>query len=59
MKKEDGDRQFYHYASTLDPATVIFTKSQPEIELGLKQHKHGETLKFMKETKTSCYARIL
>lgn len=36
MKKEDGDRQFYHYASTLDPATVIFTKSQPEIELGLK-----------------------
>lgn len=36
IKKEDGDRQFYHYASTLDPATVIFTKSQPEIELGLK-----------------------
>ncbi|MFU0761160.1 NEAT domain-containing protein [Staphylococcus pasteuri] len=36
MKKEDGDRQFYHYASTLDPAIVIFTKSQPEIELGLK-----------------------
>ncbi|MCS5350035.1 NEAT domain-containing protein [Staphylococcus aureus] len=36
MKNEKGERQFYHYASTVEPAKVIFTKSQPEIELGLK-----------------------
>ncbi|CCE59422.1 haptoglobin-binding heme uptake protein HarA [Staphylococcus argenteus] len=36
MKNKKGERQFYHYASTVEPAKVIFTKTQPEIELGLK-----------------------
>ncbi|HHQ6757116.1 TPA: NEAT domain-containing protein [Staphylococcus aureus] len=36
MKKENGERQFYHYASTVKPARVIFTNSKPEIELGLQ-----------------------
>ncbi|HDK4411637.1 TPA: NEAT domain-containing protein [Staphylococcus aureus] len=36
MKNDKGGRQFYHYVNTIDPATVIFTDTQPEIELGLK-----------------------
>ncbi|EVZ20198.1 iron-regulated surface determinant protein H [Staphylococcus aureus F81035] len=36
MKNDKGERQFYHYASTVEPATVIFTKTGPIIELGLK-----------------------
>lgn len=36
MIKENGEQQFYHYASTIDPATIIFTHSKPYIELGLK-----------------------
>ncbi|HFV7754588.1 TPA: NEAT domain-containing protein [Staphylococcus aureus] len=36
MKNDKGVRQFYHYVNTIDPATVIFTDTQPEIELGLK-----------------------
>ncbi|MBE5663239.1 NEAT domain-containing protein [Staphylococcus sp. SS60] len=37
MKKEDGEQQFYHYASTVSPAQVIFQKGKnPEVELGLK-----------------------
>ncbi|HDR2309482.1 TPA: haptoglobin-binding heme uptake protein HarA [Staphylococcus aureus] len=36
MKNDKGERQFYHYASTVEPATVIFTKTGPVIELGLK-----------------------
>ncbi|MBE5666547.1 haptoglobin-binding heme uptake protein HarA [Staphylococcus sp. SS87] len=36
MKNDKGERQFYHYASTVEPAKVIFTETQPEIELGLK-----------------------
>ncbi len=36
MKNDKGERQFYHYASTVEPATVIFTKPGPIIELGLK-----------------------
>ncbi|MCS5349681.1 NEAT domain-containing protein [Staphylococcus aureus] len=36
MKKENGERQFYHYASSVKPARVIFTDSKPEIELGLQ-----------------------
>ncbi|HDG7348348.1 TPA: NEAT domain-containing protein, partial [Staphylococcus aureus] len=29
MKNDKGERQFYHYASTVEPATVIFTKTGP------------------------------
>ncbi|HDC9684266.1 TPA: heme uptake protein IsdB [Staphylococcus aureus] len=36
MKKKDGTQQFYHYASSVKPARVIFTDSKPEIELGLQ-----------------------
>ncbi|HFQ2254980.1 TPA: heme uptake protein IsdB [Staphylococcus aureus] len=36
MKKENGEQQFYHYASSVKPARVIFTDSKPEIELGLQ-----------------------
>ncbi|BCN88074.1 NEAT domain-containing protein [Staphylococcus argenteus] len=36
MKKENGERQFYHYASTVKPAKVIFDKNKTEIELGLQ-----------------------
>lgn len=36
MKKKDGKQQFYHYASSVKPARVIFTDSKPEIELGLQ-----------------------
>ncbi|MEO4590396.1 NEAT domain-containing protein [Staphylococcus aureus] len=36
MKNDKGGRQFYHYVNTIDPATVIFTDTQPEIELGIK-----------------------
>lgn len=36
MKKKDGTQQFYHYASSVKPARVIFTNSKPEIELGLQ-----------------------
>ncbi|HCX2527444.1 TPA: haptoglobin-binding heme uptake protein HarA [Staphylococcus aureus] len=36
IKNDKGERQFYHYASTVEPATVIFTKTGPIIELGLK-----------------------
>ncbi|CDR25902.1 NEAT domain-containing protein [Staphylococcus schweitzeri] len=36
MKNDKGERQFYHYASTVEPAIVIFTKTGPVIELGLK-----------------------
>lgn len=36
MKKKDGAQQFYHYASSVKPARVIFTDSKPEIELGLQ-----------------------
>ncbi|HFN8789553.1 TPA: haptoglobin-binding heme uptake protein HarA [Staphylococcus aureus] len=36
MKNDKGERQFYHYASTVEPTTVIFTKTGPIIELGLK-----------------------
>ncbi|HCT5662964.1 TPA: haptoglobin-binding heme uptake protein HarA [Staphylococcus aureus] len=36
MKNDKGERQFYRYASTVEPATVIFTKTGPIIELGLK-----------------------
>ncbi|HDA8181891.1 TPA: haptoglobin-binding heme uptake protein HarA [Staphylococcus aureus] len=36
MKNDKGERQFYHYASTVEAATVIFTKTGPIIELGLK-----------------------
>ncbi|HDK4652827.1 TPA: NEAT domain-containing protein [Staphylococcus aureus] len=36
MKNDKGERQFYHYASAVEPATVIFTKTGPIIELGLK-----------------------
>ncbi|HDC5631528.1 TPA: haptoglobin-binding heme uptake protein HarA [Staphylococcus aureus] len=36
MKNDKGERQLYHYASTVEPATVIFTKTGPIIELGLK-----------------------
>ncbi|HDC8130420.1 TPA: haptoglobin-binding heme uptake protein HarA [Staphylococcus aureus] len=36
MKNDKVERQFYHYASTVEPATVIFTKTGPIIELGLK-----------------------
>ncbi|HDL0562452.1 TPA: haptoglobin-binding heme uptake protein HarA [Staphylococcus aureus] len=36
MKNDKGERQFYHYASTVEPATVIFTKTGPIIKLGLK-----------------------
>ncbi len=35
MKKENGEQQFYHYASSVKPARVIFTDSKPEIESGL------------------------
>lgn len=52
MKNDKGERQFYHYASTVEPATVIFTKTGPIIELGLKQLQHGRNLKFMKVTKS-------
>ncbi|CDR52191.1 NEAT domain-containing protein [Staphylococcus schweitzeri] len=36
MKKENGEQQFYHYASTVKPAKVIFSESKAEIELGLQ-----------------------
>lgn len=36
MKNDKGEKQFYHYASTVEPATVIFTKTGSIIELGLK-----------------------
>ncbi|HDI7419417.1 TPA: heme uptake protein IsdB [Staphylococcus aureus] len=36
IKKKDGTQQFYHYASSVKPARVIFTDSKPEIELGLQ-----------------------
>ncbi|HDC5944861.1 heme uptake protein IsdB [Staphylococcus aureus] len=36
MKKKDGTQQFYHYASSVKPARVIFTDSKSEIELGLQ-----------------------
>ncbi|UMT76631.1 NEAT domain-containing protein [Staphylococcus roterodami] len=36
MKKKDGTQQFYHFASSVKPARVIFTDSKPEIELGLQ-----------------------
>lgn len=36
MKKKDGTQEFYHYASSVKPARVIFTDSKPEIELGLQ-----------------------
>lgn len=36
MKKKDGTQQFYHYASSVKPARVIFIDSKPEIELGLQ-----------------------
>lgn len=36
MKKKNGTQQFYHYASSVKPARVIFTDSKPEIELGLQ-----------------------
>ncbi|HFN8754064.1 TPA: heme uptake protein IsdB [Staphylococcus aureus] len=36
MKKKDGTQQFYHYASSVKPARIIFTDSKPEIELGLQ-----------------------
>lgn len=36
MKKKDGTQQFYHHASSVKPARVIFTDSKPEIELGLQ-----------------------
>ncbi|MBH4637624.1 NEAT domain-containing protein, partial [Staphylococcus aureus] len=36
LKKKDGTQQFYHYASSVKPARVIFTDSKPEIELGLQ-----------------------
>ncbi|HDY9430780.1 TPA: NEAT domain-containing protein [Staphylococcus argenteus] len=36
MKKEDGKQQFYHYASTVKPARVIFNNNKAEVELGLQ-----------------------
>lgn len=36
MKNEKGERQFFHYANTIDPAKVIFTETKPLIELGIK-----------------------
>lgn len=36
MKNEKGERQFFHYANTIDPAMVIFTDTKPLIELGIK-----------------------
>ena len=53
MKKKDGTQQFYHYASSVKPARVIFTDSKPEIELDYNQVNFGENLKFMKVTKVA------
>lgn len=59
MKKKDGTQQFYHYASSVKPARVIFTDSKPEIELDYNQVNFGENLKFMKVTKITNQISII
>ncbi len=52
MKKENGEQQFYHYASSVKPARVIFTDSKPEIKLGLQSGQFWRKCKVMKVTKS-------